>query len=100
MPDVPFIERALMSAKNTVLPVQIAYTFNPTFKLPDKRHILSRKTTPESSCETRGPRRLFSGRTSGSDSEVEPYRGFARFWEGLGLKGVAKIEKISHISEK
>jgi hypothetical protein len=32
--------------------------------------------------------------------EVEPYRGFARFWEGLGLKGVAKIEQISHISEK
>jgi hypothetical protein len=23
----------------------------------------------------------------GVEDEVEPYRGFARFWEGLGLKG-------------
>ena len=42
---------------------------------------------------------MWGSLSSGFSTEVESYRGFARF-QGGGAKGYAKIEQIAHISEK
>ncbi len=57
--------------------VNLSIAFNPTFKLPDKRHILPRKTTPQS--QTAMTRLLLRRLRSG----VVPLLMFLAYFEGV-----------------